>query len=52
MGPRIRAGTYLRPPLPSGRLKVVAGLASFVLALVLAQVVAQLYAPLSLQNPF
>jgi uncharacterized membrane protein YhaH (DUF805 family) len=38
-----------RPPLPSGKLKVTAALAGFVLALVLVPMVAQLYAPLHLQ---
>lgn len=41
-----------KPPLPSSALKVVAALASFLMALVLVPLVARLYAPLHLQSTF
>ena len=46
------ANRFGRPPLPSGKLKVAVALASFILALVLVQVVARLYAPLHVQSPY
>ena len=39
-----------KPPMPSGTLKIMAALASFVLALVLVPWVARLYAPLHLHG--
>jgi uncharacterized membrane protein YhaH (DUF805 family) len=49
--PRL-TNSFGRPPLPSGSLKVVAALASFLAALFLVPLVARLYAPLHLQNTF
>jgi hypothetical protein len=50
-GPRF-TNSFGKPPLPSGALKVVAALVSFLMALVLVPLVASLYAPLHLQSTF
>lgn len=42
--------SFGKPPLPSGALKVIAALASFLVALFLVPLVARLYAPLHLHN--
>lgn len=50
-GPRFTNG-FGKPPPPSGALKVVAALVSFLVALILVPFVAHLYAPLHLHSTF